>query len=206
MIEHKLLAKGVLGIAVSGVISLSQAHAEQVPGRFMPVIGPASAPAGHIDFCQNYPQQCRYGTNTPLVGRLTKERWQELQDVNALINTQVRPVTDEQLFGVREYWTYPQGAGDCEEYVLEKQRNLIALGWPPSSLLITVVKDLNNSGHAVLSVRTDQGDLILDNQTSSILPWYSTPYRYVKRQSARHAAAWSAISDKRVATVASIPE
>ncbi|AEV38483.1 Transglutaminase-like cysteine peptidase [Pseudovibrio sp. FO-BEG1] len=206
MFEYKLFAKSVLGIALSGFMGLSQANAEQVPGRFMPVIGQASAPVGHIEFCQNYPQQCRYGTNTPLVVRLTKERWQELLDVNASINTQVRPLTDEQLFGVAEYWTYPQGAGDCEEYVLEKQRQLIALGWPPSALLITVVKDLNNGGHAVLSVRTDQGDLILDNQISSILPWYSTPYRYVKRQSARHAAAWSAISDKRVTTVASIPE
>lgn len=206
MFEFKLFAKSVFGITVGGLIFAAQANAEQVPGRFMPVIGKASAPVGHVEFCQNYPQQCQYGTKTPLVVRLTKERWQELLNINATVNQQVRPFTDEQLFGVAEYWTYPQGAGDCEEYVLEKQRQLAALGWPTSALLITVVKDLNNGGHAVLSVRTDQGDLILDNQVSSILPWYSTPYRYVKRQSARHAAAWSAISDKRVTTVASIPE
>ncbi|KZL21251.1 hypothetical protein PsAD2_00541 [Pseudovibrio axinellae] len=206
MFEYKLFAKSVFGIVISGLLGLSHANAEQVPGRFMPVIGQASAPIGHREFCRNYPVQCEYGTNTPLVVRLTKERWQELLDINTNINANVRPLTDDQLFGVAEYWTYPQGAGDCEEYVLEKQRQLINLGWPPSALLITVVKDLDNGGHAVLSVRTDQGDLILDNQVTSILPWYSTPYRYVKRQSARNAAAWSAISDKRVTTVASIPE
>ncbi|GHB33029.1 hypothetical protein GCM10007094_22520 [Pseudovibrio japonicus] len=206
MFEYQLVTKSLLGLVLSGLLSLSHANAEQVPGRFMPVTGQTSAPVGHVEFCQNYPEQCRYSATTPLVVRLNKERWQELLDVNASVNTQVRPFTDAQLFGVPEYWTYPQGAGDCEEYVLEKQRQLISLGWPPSALLITVVKDLNNGGHAVLSVRTDQGDLILDNQISSILPWYSTPYRYVKRQSAHHASAWSAISDKRITTVASIPD
>ncbi len=206
MFEYKRFRNGIFSLAFCAILGLPQADAEQIPGRFMPTIGEASAPVGHIEFCQNYPQQCRYGTATPLVVRLTKARWQELLDINTTVNAQVQPVTDEQLFGTAEFWTYPQGAGDCEEYVLEKQRQLIALGWPPSALLITVVKDLNNGGHAVLSVRTDQGDLILDNQASSILPWYSTPYRYVKRQSARHAAAWSAISDKRITTVASIPD
>jgi hypothetical protein len=31
-------------------------------------------------------------------------------------------------------------------------------GWPESKLLITVVRDENNEGHAVLTVRTDEGD------------------------------------------------
>ena len=37
-------------------------------------------------------------------------------------------------------------------------------GWPESKLLITVVRDENNEGHAVLTVRTDEGDFILDNR------------------------------------------
>ena len=45
--------------------------------------------------------------------------------------------------------------------MLEKQRVLQKRGWPKSALLITVVKDTNNAGHAVLTVRTDQGDIIL---------------------------------------------
>lgn len=205
MFEFRTFARKVLCIAFGSSALLGVAHAEPVPGRFMPTVGEATAPDGHIEFCRAYPLQCEYRTETPLVVRLTPERWQELQNTNTIINETVRPVTDTQQFGVAEYWTYPQGAGDCEEYVLEKQRQLIARGWPPSALLITVVKDLQNSGHAVLSVRTDQGDLILDNQIETIMPWYSAPYRYVKRQSARHSAAWAAISDKRVTTVASIP-
>ena len=205
MLKLKALAKKLVCIAFSSCAFLGSARAEPILGRFMPTVGIATAPDGHIEFCRIHPLQCNYQTKTPLVVRLSPERWQELQNVNSIINQSVQPMTDQQQFGVAEYWTYPQGAGDCEEYVLEKQRQLIARGWPPSALLITVVKDLENQGHAVLSVRTDKGDLILDNQVNIIMPWYSSPYRYVKRQSARHSAAWAAISDKRVTTVASIP-
>ncbi|GAA0772459.1 hypothetical protein GCM10009077_05210 [Roseibium denhamense] len=114
-------------------------------------------------------------------------------------------MTDEDLFGKVEHWAYPHnGYGDCEEYVLEKQRILIAAGWPKSAVLITVAKDTQNSGHAVLTVRTDQGDMILDNQIEAVLPWYSTPYRYIKRQSARSPVKWTGIADTRVATVSSV--
>ena len=38
-------------------------------------------------------------------------------------------------------------------------------------------------GHAVLLLRTNQGDYVLDNKTSSVLPWERTGYVYVKRES-----------------------
>ncbi|NBN63638.1 transglutaminase [Microvirga tunisiensis] len=175
------------------------------PGRFMAMSGVASAPVGHQTFCSENPGACTGGTQKPVVVKLSEQRWNELLQVNDTVNKSIRPVTDKVLFGQVEYWTYPTaGAGDCEEYVLEKQRVLAAAGWPASALLITVVKDLNNEGHAVLTVRTDQGDVILDNQIEAVLPWYSTPYRYVKRQSTTDPSQWTAISDTRVTTVASI--
>lgn len=183
------------------------ALADQSTGRFMTISGGARAPVGHTGFCSENPSACRGGTNKPVVVKLDRSRWNELLAVNAEVNERVRPVTDIELFGVEEYWTYPdRGAGDCEEYVLEKQRVLKARGWPESALLITVVKDTNNAGHAVLTVRTDQGDIILDNQMEAVLPWYSAPYRFVKRQSSTNPARWAAISDERVSTVASISE
>ena len=57
-------------------------------------------------------------------------------------------------------------------------------------LLITVVLDSDGGGHAVLTVATDEGDLILDNLTSEVLPWHETPYRFVKRQSAADPSQW----------------
>jgi predicted transglutaminase-like cysteine proteinase len=79
-------------------------------------------------------------------------------------------------FGVIERWTYPDlGMGDCEDYVLLKRRKLMELGWPQSALLITVVRDENGEGHAILTVRTTRGDYILDNRQSGKDPrqWVS---------------------------------
>ena len=181
------------------------AQADTPTGRFMEVGGATRAPAGHVGFCSENPSECRSQNRNAVVVKLDRERWNELLAVNAEVNRQIRPVTDVELFGVEEYWTFPSsGAGDCEEYVLEKQRVLQKRGWPKSALLITVVKDTNNAGHAVLTVRTDQGDIILDNQIEAVLPWYSTPYRYIKRQSASSPVQWTGIADTRVTTVSSV--
>ncbi|MEM5582369.1 MULTISPECIES: transglutaminase-like cysteine peptidase [unclassified Roseibium] len=163
------------------------------------------APVGHVQFCRENTGSCPREKYDPVVVRLDEARWQELIAINADVNRRVRPMTDTDLYGKEEHWTYPvNGYGDCEEYVLEKQRVLIEAGWPKSALLITVAKDIQNSGHAVLTVRTDHGDMILDNQIEAVLPWYSTPYRYIKRQSARSPVLWTGISDTRVTTVSSV--
>lgn len=184
----------------------SSASASADTGRFMDMNQDVKAPIGYVQFCQDNIGACSNERYEPVVVKLTEERWQELLAINTDVNRRVRPMTDDDLYGKPEYWTYPDdGYGDCEEYVLEKQRELLNAGWPRSTLLITVAKDLQNGGHAVLTVRTDYGDMILDNQAETVLPWYSTPYRYIKRQSPYSAALWTGIDDARVTTVASVP-
>lgn len=196
-------ASAITAITMFGFFT--SATVQAAPNRFMVMDQNVQPPIGHLQFCQENRQQCEGGTASPVVVKLTEARWQELIALNTEINRRIRPVTDEELFGKLEYWTYPnKGAGDCEEYVLEKQRTLIANGWPESALLITVAKDVKNAGHAVLTVRTDHGDMILDNQVEAVLPWYSTPYRYIKRQSTKAPAKWTGIADTRVTTVSSL--
>ena len=36
---------------------------------------------------------------------------------------------------------------------------------------MTIVRDQDGEGHAVLTVKTDRGDFVLDNLTDEILPW-----------------------------------
>jgi predicted transglutaminase-like cysteine proteinase len=74
--------------------------------------------------------------------------------------------------------------------VLLKRRILIQRGWPATALLITVVRDESNEGHAVLTVRTDRGDFVLDNKVNHVKAWADTPYTFVKRQSARNPLVW----------------
>ena len=201
----KLLQSTLLAstLCLSAVASTTSAQAD--PGRFMDMHKSVKAPVGHVQFCRDNSWACPKERYEPVVVRLDEARWNELIAINAEVNRRIHPMTDADLFGKEEHWSYPiNGYGDCEEYVLEKQRVLIAAGWPKSALLITVAKDTQNSGHAVLTVRTDHGDMILDNQIEAVLPWYSTPYRYIKRQSASSPVKWTGISDTRVTTVSSV--
>ncbi len=161
-----------------------------------------SIPIGHAEFCKIRPEECGANPNPISAMELTQSRWQQLVDVNAKYNREIIPVTDKELYGVEEFWTYANGFGDCEEYVLDKRRALISLGWPASVLLIAVATQASGEGHAVLMVRTDRGDLILDNQAALIKLWNETPYRYLKRQSQANSGQWVDIYDQRVSIVA----
>ena len=120
-----------------------------------------------------------------------KERaWQQLTSVNWEINSKIEPVTDMDNFGMKEFWTYPVSKGDCEDYALLKRKTLHAKGVPLSSLLVTVVYDAKGGGHAVLTVVTDRGDYILDNQVAKVLRWQDAELTYVKRQSAENPNVW----------------
>src|SRR3712207_5170722 len=66
---------------------------------------------------------------------------------------------------------------------LFRSRLLVEAGLPRRAMRMTVVIDELGEGHAVLMIRTDQGDYVLDNKTSSVLPWHRTGYAYVKRES-----------------------
>ncbi len=153
--------------------------------------GDTLPPIGYVTFCQIHKRDCRLkGRFTDRI-QLTPARLSELKRVNDQVNTAVVPVTDLEHYGKVDWWTYPaDGKGDCEDYALEKRRRLIALGWPESTLLITVVRDENNEGHAILTVRSDEGDFILDNQLREILHWADTPYVFIKEQSQRNPLLW----------------
>ncbi len=121
---------------------------------------------------------------------LDEGNWQQLVETNAYFNQTIVPVTDEDLYKVRRILDLPKRLWDCEDYALAKRRALIEAGWPASTLLMSVVREANGDGHAVLLVRTDRGDLVLDNQDGAIRLWSETPYHFVKRQSQADAGQW----------------
>jgi len=188
-----------VGLALAALIVPAQASSsvDFSNPAFAAVSGRTSIPIGHARFCQTRPQECTFNTNVQEAVHLTKSRWRELLEVNTSFNASIVPVTDQELYGVAEFWTYPQGYGDCEEYALAKRRELIKRGWNPSTLLITVLISQKIGGHAVLMVRTDRGDLILDNLEGLIKVWNQTPYQFIKRQSQSNAGQWVSIVDPR---------
>jgi predicted transglutaminase-like cysteine proteinase len=161
-------------------------------------------PIGHFQFCQRAPEECQQKTSGSRPAELTRALWAEMVDINNAINTAVTPRTDMEMWGQEEVWSYPDGLGDCEDYVLEKRRELMAAGVPAGSLLITVVRQPNGDGHAVLTVRTTEGDYILDNLEPRVLAWQETEYTYLKRQSEKNSGAWVSITDGRTSAVGSV--
>jgi len=58
-----------------------------------------------------------------------------------------------------------------------------------------VVRDERGDGHAILTVRTNKGEFVLDNLREGVQPWTATPYRFVKRQSQTDPNLWVDIGD-----------
>jgi len=172
---------------------------------FMPTASRTSQPVGHYELCQRQPAECRQKALHHAPIELTRELWALMVEINNTVNTSVMPVTDQERWGVEEYWSYPDIYGDCEDYVLEKRRLLMKAGVPAGNLLITVVRQSNGNGHAVLTVNTSMGDFILDNMEGRILLWTETPYEYLKRQSTNDASRWVSITDGRAIAVGSVP-
>jgi predicted transglutaminase-like cysteine proteinase len=157
-------------------------------------------PIGWVEFCARHPRDCTAGTSAHRDVALTPRTWNELVRINRFVNETIQPMTDLDHWGVVEKWSYPDdGFGDCEDYVLLKRKLLMQAGWPRSALLITVVRDEKGDGHAVLTVKTDRGEFILDNQNQRVLLWSNTQYRFVKRQAQHDPALWVALGDPRPA-------
>jgi predicted transglutaminase-like cysteine proteinase len=170
------------------MLSIAAAHGASERALFISVGEAARAPAGWNQFCAEY-------------AALTGAAWNELARINRWVNEAIKPLTDVEHWGVSERWNYPEdGYGDCEDYVLLKRRMLMQAGWPRQALLITVVRDQQGDGHAVLTVKTDKGEFILDNQEERILLWSETSYRYVKRQSQSDPNRWVSLGDPRPTT------
>ncbi|MCY6380397.1 transglutaminase-like cysteine peptidase [Hoeflea prorocentri] len=189
--------------ALIGAILTLPVHT-QANAANMITTGLTSQPIGHYQFCKSNPRECRQRSRSSRPMKLTKVAWQKMIEINHSVNQAIEPRTDMEIFGVEEYWAYPESVGDCEDYVLLKRQMLMEAGFKPADLLITVVRQPDGSGHAVLTVRTDLGDYILDNMRNKVLLWRDTEYTYLKRQSTRHSGRWKSIEHGQPTSVGSI--
>ncbi|PZU85226.1 MAG: transglutaminase [Shinella sp.] len=170
----------------------------------MKIIGKANPPIGHYEFCKTYATECQPAGGDTGPTLLTEDKWKVLLDVNYTVNESITPMTDMEIYGVEEHWAYPRTVGDCEDFVLLKRKLLMEKGFSVSDLLITVVVQPSGEGHAVLTVRTDRGDFVLDNMRNKVLLWSDTEYTYLKRQSTDDPGRWVKLQDGRAPVVGSV--
>ncbi len=163
---------------------------------FAVVGGETSIPYGWLDFCQRRPRECSQAPAPARDAALNASTWRKLNRINVTVNSAIEPVSNYDHWGTMlDHWDYStDGKGDCKIYALTKRKLLIESGFPRQALLMTIVRDLRGEGHAILTVRTDHGDFILDNLTDSIRPWTATGYRFVKRQSQEDPNVWVSFS------------
>ena len=195
------ILQGMFGVAALTAALVTTATPSTGQDALFVAVGPAARPPiGWVEFCLDRPRDCLVTPSTPRNASLTGKSWKELVRINKSVNEQVKPITDFDHWGVPEKWSYPDdGYGDCEDYVLLKRRMLMQAGWPREALLITVVRDRKGDGHAVLTVKTDKGELVLDNQQDDIVLWSETGYRFTKRQSQSDPNVWVELDDPRPA-------
>jgi predicted transglutaminase-like cysteine proteinase len=198
-----ILRRSAVAIFVAAtLIATEKTSSAQERGPERPLfisVGEATrAPIGWVEFCVEYDPECKTKPSAARDVVLSGQAWKDLVRINRAVNTNVKPMTDMEHWGVVERWNYPDdGYGDCEDYVLAKRKILMQAGWPREALLITVVRDKNNDGHAVLTVKSDKGEYVLDNQTDDIVLWSDTGYRFVKRQSQSDQNVWVALGEPR---------
>ena len=192
-----------VAIATAYLMLLGAGSSSAAPGA-MEVIGKANPPIGHYEFCRIYASECTPVSQDSGPMKLTEDQWRTMLDINYTVNTTIQPLTDQEIYGVEERWAYPQTVGDCEDFVLLKRKMLMAKGFDPSDLLITVVLQPNGEGHAVLTVRTDRGDFVLDNMRNKVMLWSHTEYTYLKRQASDHPGRWVKLQDGRATAVGSV--
>jgi predicted transglutaminase-like cysteine proteinase len=154
----------------------------------------AEPTAAWMSFCERLPAECAINQSEPEAISLTPDLWQTLASINERVNTTIKPISDQQHWGVVDRWDYPDdGSGDCEDIQLLKRKLLIEAGLPRRALRMTVVLDRAWAGHAVLMVRTNRGDFILDNEQRAILAWSETGYAFIKREGAE-GRTWVTLS------------
>lgn len=203
------LAIVLVGLAMpapdAGATTLEQDPATPPSASAMRVGGPTRAPIGFVRFCRTWPEECTSQNETAAVAAeaapaaagansalpaLTAAAWRELQRIDAEVDRDIIPMRDPLASGSRDLWSLAPASGDCEDYALTKRHRLLEAGWPAAALLVAVVRDELRGPHAVLVVRTDRGDMILDNLSARIVPWHKLPYRWIKRQSAHNPKLW----------------
>ncbi len=185
-------------LAACASLPLSTATAQTRQAAYAQVMGDATPPIGWVEFCaqSEHARDCDVPAFKPVAADLDERRWRYLLEVNARVNRDITAVTDMDHWGVAERWSYPtDGKGDCEDFVLEKRKRLMEAGWPRQALLITVVRDRKGDGHAILTVKTDRGDFVLDNQESKVKLWTETGYKFVKRQSDQNPNRWVSLGN-----------
>jgi len=137
----------------------------------------------YASFCERFPDHCDLSGPTEI--EYTEAVARNLLLVNTSANRSIScEMSDRELFGFEEFWTYPiEGLGDCEDIAIFKREELVKRGLPRGAMTIAIVhhrKEMH--AHAVLLVETTVGTLLLNSVSNEVLLWHKAPYNFEARE------------------------
>lgn len=177
---------------VGCVLALS-APAVAQPAGHAKSLAAVAAPPGFRDACRRYAWLCRAEASS--ARPLSDARLLALADrVNAQVNGAIVQVDDRVNYDVAEYWSLPDnGRGDCEDLALLKTKMLLEAGVDPKRVMMAIVLDRRGNNHAVLLLRLDAGDVMLDSLSDRVAPWHRSGYTFLAKQTSGNKAQWGAL-------------
>ncbi len=159
-----------------------QVSVQDVQGSVQTVA--AITPLSMQFFCAKNRNECRGGGSGQIT--MTPDLMAVLKQINTHVNRSIRP-----KFDTADTWTLNPAEGDCEDYVLTKRSLLIRNGVSAGSLRIAYTHTRRGEPHAVLVIRTSEGDFVLDNLNNSVKTLRASGYT-IRSMSTANPNNWSA--------------
>ncbi len=177
MMLKKVIATLAVFAAVSGFTATS-ANAFNVGNFGARVLSESRAPKSYIAFCNRNPSECKADG----VGVVSYNS--HIRSLITMVNNRVNRTMRERNDSGPDVWTVNASSGDCEDFALTKRSQLIRAGVPAGALRMAVVVTQRGVGHAVLVVKTNRGEFVLDNLRRSIVKRNQTGYAFLRVASA----------------------
>jgi predicted transglutaminase-like cysteine proteinase len=177
---------------MSIVLDAKAENKQKTDVNFMPVGKHVMPPLAFVQYCLRNYDECT--NKVPTEDRITmSERLKlDMEEVQAFVNTIIKPLSDMDNVGVADSWGYPSNQyGDCEDYAILKKRLLVARGWSKNALLLTTAITEKGEAHVVLTVASSGGDFILDNRMKTVEAWENMQYRWLARQDGKNQLTWN---------------
>ena len=135
-------------------------------------------------FCVQHASQCASSGRSQVT--MSPNILAVLKQVNSRVNNSIAPRAER-----ADVWSLNPGSGDCEDYVLSKRAALISKGLPAGALRIAYTHTRRGEPHAVLVVKTSQGDFVLDNLSATVKTLRSSGY-HINSMSSQNPTRWVA--------------
>lgn len=141
-----------------------------------------TAPPGYLQLCSRSPEACSRAADDQDFALVSAATLSQLEKFNQKVNISIRYVPDWAQFGRADEWYIATFAGNCEDISLAKRSALIQAGWPAAALWLAIAIVPGGQSHVVLVLRSDWGDIVLDNRTGSLKLWHQADLQFLARQ------------------------